>query len=147
LKRVPHIWVGGLSLKKRRGGLLESGFTLIELMIVIKIILILIGMAAPRYDKFVQGAKEAVLKYNLRTMREMIDHYTEDKQSAPQSVEDLHHAGYLREVPVDPVTRTREWSAKYDNVFLGPDQSGSGMVDVSSTSTATALDGTKYSDW
>jgi general secretion pathway protein G len=125
----------------------EAGFTLIELMIVITIILILIGMAAARYDKAVQRAKEAVLKHNLRTMREMIDHYTVDTQTAPQSIEDLHHAGYLREVPVDPIARTKEWTPKYETVFLGPDQAGTGIVDVNSESTGTALDGTKYSDW
>jgi general secretion pathway protein G len=116
-------------------------------MIVITIMLILIGMAAASYGKFVQRSKEAVLMYDLRTMREMIDHYTGDKEAAPQSVEDLHHAGYLREVPVDPMTRTKEWEQKYDSVILGPDQGGTGLVDVSSKSTGTALDGTKYSEW
>jgi len=147
LRLLLQIRTGNSSARKRCGVLLGAGFTLIELMIVITIILILIGMAAASYGKIVQRAKEAVLKYDLRTIREMIDHYTDDKQTAPQSVEDLSHAGYLREVPIDPVTRTKEWTPKYDSVFLGPDQPGTGMVDVSSKSTVTALDGTKYSDW
>ena len=127
--------------------MLEAGFTLIELMIVVTIVLILIGMAVANYAKIVRYTREAVLKYDLRTMREMIDHYTVDKETAPQSLEDLRSAGYLREVPVDPVTHSKEWAPKYDRVFLLPDQAGTGIVDVSSKSTATALDGTKYSDW
>jgi len=138
---------GGPLLRKRSGVLLDAGFTLIELMIVITIILILIGMAAANYGKFVVYAKEAVLKHDLRTMRETIDHYTVDKQTAPQSLEDLRTAGYLREVPVDPMTRSREWEQKYDSFVLVSDQASTGIVDVSSKSTATALDGTKYSDW
>jgi general secretion pathway protein G len=144
---LSQMQTGNSSLRKRRGKLLGAGFTLIELMIVITITLILIGMAAVRYDRAVQRAREAVLKHNLQTMREMIDHYMEDKQAAPQSVEDLYHAGYLREVPLDPMTRTKEWEQKYDSVFLGQDQGGAGLVDVTSKSTGTALDGTKYSEW
>ena len=134
-------------LRNHRGLLLEVGFTLIELMIVITIILILVGMAAANYSKFVQRAREAVLKHDLRTMREMIDHYTADKETPPRSVEDLCSAGYLREVPVDPITSTKEWSTRYGSVSLFPDRAAPGVVDVSSKSTGTALDGTKYSDW
>jgi general secretion pathway protein G len=144
---LSQIRAGNLSLRRRHGALLETGFTLIELMIVITIVLILIGMAVANYTKIVQYTKEAVLKYDLRTMREMIDHYTVDKETAPQSLEDLSQAGYLHEVPVDPVTHTKEWAPKYDSVPLFPDKASTGIVDVNSKSTATALDGTKYSDW
>jgi general secretion pathway protein G len=147
LRIVSKIRTGISSMRKRRGELLEAGFTLIELMIVITIMLILIGMAAANYGKFIQRANEAVLKHNLRTMREMIDHYTVDKQTAPQSLEGLSQAGYLRDVPVDPMTRRKEWAPKYDLVFVLPDQASVGIVDVSSKSTRTALDGTKYSEW
>jgi general secretion pathway protein G len=147
LKTLLQIRSGGPSLRKRRSRLLGAGFTLIELMIVVAIMLILISMAVVSYGKFIQRSKEAVLMYDLRTMREMIDHYTADKEAAPQSVEDLSHAGYLREVPVDPMTRTKEWAPKYDIVFLGREQANTGVVDVSSKSTGTALDGTKYSEW
>jgi len=144
---LSQIRAGNLSLRRRHGALLETGFTLIELMIVITIVLILIGMAVANYTKIVQYTKEAALKYDLRTMREMIDHYTVDKETAPQSLEDLSQAGYLHEVPVDPVTHTKEWAPKYDSVPLFPDKASTGIVDVNSKSTATALDGTKYSDW
>ncbi len=143
MRVLSQIRRGGPLSRKRSGVLLDAGFTLIELMIVITIILILIGMAAANYGKFVVYAKEAVLKHDLRTMRETIDHYTVDKQTATQSLEDC----YLREVPVDPMTRSREWEQKYDSFVLVSDQASTGIVDVSSKSTATALDGTKYSDW
>jgi general secretion pathway protein G len=147
LEILSQIRTGGPSPRKRRGRLLGAGFTLIELTLVITIMLILISMAAANYGKFVRRAEEAVLKHDLRTMREMIDHYTSDKEAAPQSVEDLCHAGYLREVPVDPMTRTKEWATKYHMVFLGREQPTAGVVDVSSKSTGTALDGTKYLEW
>jgi len=134
-------------LKSRSRRPLAAGFTLIGLMIGISIILILIGMAAGRYDRAVKRAKEAVLKHDLWTMRDLIDKYTLDKQAAPQSIEDLQQAGYLRAVPDDPMTRAKDWVPQYDNAVLSPDQSSSGMVNVYSKSVDTALDGTKYSDW
>src|SRR5258706_2188332 len=107
---------GGQSLRKRWGRLFESGFTLIELMIVITIILILIGIAVGRYDKSVQKANEAVLKNNLQTIRTSIDNYTLDKQAAPQSIDDLVQAGYLRSVPAGPLTRANCLVAPDDNL-------------------------------
>ena len=147
MKALSQTRVGRSSPRNGNGAQQEPGFTLIELMIVITIILILIGMAVANYGRFVQHSKEAVLMYNLRTMREMIDRYTSDKEAAPQSLEDLCHAGYLREVPMDPMTHAREWEQKYDTVFVVPNQGSTGLVDVSSKSTGTALDGTKYSEW
>ena len=147
MKKLAQIRTGQPLLGKRGSSLLGAGFTLIELMIVVTIVLILIGMAAANYARVVQHAREAVLKYDLRIMREMIDHYTVDKETAPQSLEDLRSAGYLHEVPVDPVAHTKEWAPKYDSVVLLPNQASTGIVDVSSKSTGTALDGTKYSDW
>jgi general secretion pathway protein G len=147
LKSLLQSQIVARTQKNRCRRVLAAGFTLIELMIVITIMLILIGMAAANYGKFIQRANEAVLKHNLRTMREMIDHYTVDKQSAPHSLEDLSQAGYLRDVPVDPITRRKEWTPRYDLVFALPDQASVGIVDVSSKSTGTALDGTKYSEW
>src|SRR5258708_32713415 len=141
---LSQIRVGKSLLRRRRSVLREAGFTLIELMIVVTIVLILIGMAVANYTKIVRYTREAVLKYDLRTMREMIDHYTVDKETAPQSLEDLRSAGYLREVPVDPMTRSREWEQKYDSFVLVSDQASTGIVDVSSKSTATARDGPKY---
>ena len=125
----------------------RRGFTLLEVMAVIAIVLILLGMAAVRYERSLLSAREATLKSDLRTMRDAIQQFTLDKQQAPGSLDDLVSAGYLREIPVDPVTRTREWHSDFDNVLLSPDQSGTGISDVHSTSGALSLDGSPYSSW
>jgi general secretion pathway protein G len=126
------------------------GFTLIELMIVITIIFILIGMAAARYDRSVQRAKEATLKSDLQVMRQAIDNYTLDKEAAPQSLDDLANpqAPYLREVPIDPITRAKDWHTDYGDLVLSPDQTNNGIVDVHSSSNLTSpTDGTAYNTW
>lgn len=142
----------GGSLSEPRRGMRSGtgGFTLIELMIVITIIFILIGIAAARYDRSVQRAKEATLKTDLTVMRQAIDNYTLDKEAAPQSLEDLVNpqAPYLREVPVDPMTRAKDWHLDYGDLVLSPDQTNNGIVDVHSSSPATSLiDGTPYNTW
>ena len=124
-----------------------SGFTLIELMIVITIILILLGIAAGNYTTSVHRAREAVLREDLQELRKAIDNYTLDKQAAPQSLDDLVQAKYLHSVPVDPMTRQADWVPAFDNVVLSPDQNSSGMTDVHSNSGAIALDGTAYNTW
>jgi general secretion pathway protein G len=143
-----QIRTGRASLRKRHNGLWGAGFTLIELMIVITIILILIGIAAVRYDRTVQKANEAVLKNNLQTIRTSIDNYTLDKQAAPQSLDDLVQAGYLRSVPTDPMTRAKDWVPQYDTVVLSPEQTSTGMVDVHSNSgRVSPFDNTPYNEW
>ena len=145
---LSQIRIGGLLLRKRSGVRLDAGFTLIELMIVVTIVLILIGIAAGRYDKSVQRANEAVLKHNLQTIRTSIDNYTLDKQAAPQSLEDLVQAGYLHAVPTDPITRAKDWVPQYDTVVLSPDQSSTGMVDVHSNSPRVSpFENTPYNEW
>jgi general secretion pathway protein G len=133
--------------RRRRLGASYAGFTLIELMIVISIIAILVGIAAMKYDKVIQHSKEAVLKTDLRTMRDAIDNFTLDKQAAPQSVDDLQQAGYLREVPVDPMTQAKDWVPQFDSVVLSPEQSSTGMTNVHSNSNKTSSDGTPYNEW
>src|SRR5713226_2999284 len=125
----------------------ENGFTLIELLIVVSIIVILIGIAAMKYDQVIMHANEAALRTNLRTMRDAIDHYTLDKQAAPQSVDDLKQGGYLREVPVDPMTHAKDWVPQFDSVVLSPDQTSTGMVDVHSNSgRVSPFDHTAYNE-
>jgi general secretion pathway protein G len=138
----------GVVRRKRTARPSNDGFTLLELMIVIAIILILLGLAAGRYDMTIQRSREAVLKHDLQVLREAIDNYTLDKQAAPQSLDDLRQAGYLREVPVDPMTQATDWDPVFDNVVLSPDQVITGMVDVHSHSALSSrFDGTAYNTW
>ena len=130
-----------------RGMRPSRGFTLIELMIVMMIISILIGMAAIIYDKTVKHARESVLKQDLQTMRQAIDNYTLDKQQAPQSLDDLVDAHYLREVPVDPVCNQKDWVVHIGDTVLSPDQTSTGVDDVHSGCDRPALDGTSYTAW
>ena len=123
------------------------GFTLIEMMIVLMIISILIGMAAVIYDRTVKHSREAVLKLDLQTMRQAIDNYTLDKQQAPQSLEDLVEAHYLREIPVDPVCNQKDWVTHVGDTVLSPDQTSTGVDDVHSGCEQNALDGTSYTTW
>jgi general secretion pathway protein G len=126
----------------------SGGFTMMELMVVIAIILVLIGMAAGRYEKSVVRAREAVLKQDLATMRNAIQQYTLDKAAGPQSLDDLVASGYLREVPTDPMTRARDWHTDFDNVLLSADQTAPGITDVHSTSDAVSpFENTPYSSW
>ena len=125
----------------------SRGFTLIELMIVVSIILILIGMAVGMYEKSIQKAREAVLKKDLQTMREAIDNFTLDKQQAPQSLQDLVDGHYLRTIPVDPITQQPDWTTHVSDQVISPDQTGTGIDDVHAGTDAIGSDGTPYSSW
>ena len=124
----------------------HAGFTLLELMIVISIIIILAIIVLPQYQKTVLQARESVLKDDLIQMRKLLDQYAADKGKLPQSLEDLSSSGYLREVPVDPITGQKDW-----NVILGPDpnsaEGGQGVTDVRSSSGDLSSEGTPYSEW
>jgi len=126
----------------------QSGFTMIELMIVIAIILILVGMAVPNYQRHLLSSREATLKQDLFSMRQCIDQYTLDKQKAPQSLHDLISAGYLRQMPKDPFTHSDStWTTTNEDTLMAVDQSAPGIVDVHSGSNATSSDGSAYSSW
>lgn len=126
----------------------SPGFTLLELMIVITIILILLALAAGNYQRSILRSKEAALKQNLFTMRQAIQQYTLDKLQAPQSLDELVSAGYLNHIPVDPITGQRDWRVDYDDAFLSPDQLAAGISDVHSNSDKISpFEGTPYSSW
>ena len=125
----------------------ERGFTLLELMIVISIIIILTGVAVGMYQRSLEHAREAVLKQDLQTMRTAIDNYTMDKLQAPQSLQDLVDAHYLHSVPKDPVCQTTDWVLHYGDTVISPDQTGTGVDDVHSGCELTSSEGTPYSTW
>ena len=132
----------------RNGRLTRRGFTFVELMVVVAIIVILITMAIPLYEKTITRSKESVLHNNLFTLRTVIDSYTYDKGKAPASLQALVDEGYLRAIPPDPITGS---SQTWKTIMEQPDQAVSqtdiGIFEVKSGSDKRALDGTNYSDW
>jgi general secretion pathway protein G len=119
-------------------------------MIVLTLILIIVSIATPMYDRAILRAREAVLRDNLYTMRNLIDQFTLDKQRPPQSLEELVEEGYLRGgVPEDPITRSRDtWRVDFEDVVVGANQALPGIVDVHSGSDEIASDGaTPYASW
>jgi general secretion pathway protein G len=125
-----------------------AGFTLLELMIVITIILILIGIAAGRYEKSTQRAKEAALKQDLFIMRNAIQQFTLDKEAGPTSLDDLVESKYLSAIPTDPMTRAKDWHTDSEQVLLDPQQTSPGITDVHSNSTMVSpFEGTPYNSW
>lgn len=130
----------------RRGA--RRGFTLLELMIVIAIISILASIGAMQYQKVVLRSREAVLHQDLFVMRDAIQKYTGDKEEAPQSLQDLVDKGYLGAIPVDPITRTQDWTTGTCDTVLDPDQVAGGICDVHSTSDQVSpFENTPYSEW
>jgi general secretion pathway protein G len=126
----------------------ESGFTLIELMIVMVVIGLLAAIAIPAYTTNIKHAREAVLKEDLHVMRQAIDSYTVDKQKAPQSLDDLVQSGYIKVMPIDPFThRSDTWMPVQSDTLSTLDQTASGIDDVHSGSQETAIDGTSYNSW
>ena len=126
----------------------QAGFTLIELMIVIFMILILVSIAAPMYTVSVTRARETVLRQDLYNLRMAIDQYTYDKMRAPQTLDDLVTAGYFREIPTDPMTNSRDtWVVDQEDILLSIDQTQPGIDNVHSGASGSGLDGTPYSSW
>jgi general secretion pathway protein G len=125
----------------------RRGFTFIEMMVVITIIVILITIAIPIYQKSIIRSREAVLHNNLQTLRQVIDNYTYDKEKAPQSLEDLVSDGYLKRVPLDPIANTDQWKLVMEDATQAVNQSEPGIFDIHSTSDKMSLDGTPYSSW
>jgi len=126
----------------------DEGFTLLELLFVMVIIGVLAAMAVPAYSHHLKAAKEAVLKQDLHTMREAIDSYTVDKQKAPQTLDDLVNAGYLKTLPVDPMTSRKDsWTGDRSDSYNSVDETQTGINDVHSGAQTASLDGSLYSTW
>jgi general secretion pathway protein G len=130
-----------------RRGSCAAGFSLLEMMIVITIILILAGIAAARYERSVLRAKEATLKQDLFVMRNAIQQYTLDKEAGPASLDDLVPK-YMSGIPVDPITRNKDWHTESEPVLLDPLQTTPGITDVhSSSDQISPFENTPYNVW
>jgi len=128
--------------------LLQRGFTLLEIMIVISIILILATIGAARYHNTVIRAREAVLAQDLKDMRKAIQDYTFDKECGPNSLDDLVSSGYLRQIPADPFTHSPDWVTSNSDLLSDPDQTCTGISDVNSSSNSISpFTNTPYSSW
>ena len=126
----------------------ERGFTLIELMIVISMILILVSISIPAYNQSILRAKESVLRQDLFQLRSLISQYTLDKQKAPQSLDDLVQAGYIKQIPTDPMTGSNStWTVDQEDTVMSVDQQDPGISDVHSGAAQYSSDGTAYSTW
>lgn len=126
-----------------RNGLRGRGFTLIELLVVMAVLAVLLSLAGPRYVEHIDRSREAVLRHNLRGLREAIDKFYTDRNRYPKDLQELVAERYLRQLPLDPVTdRADTW------VVMGPSgQAGTSVAEVRSGSTAMAKDGTRYGTW
>jgi len=128
------------------GKLRNAGFTLLELMIVISIIIILAAITLPQYQKTITHTRETVLRDDLRKMRSLIDQFAADKGRLPQSLDEIATEGYMREVPTDPFTGQKDW-----NITTGEDPNSldgqSGVTDVHSASAEVSTEGTPYNEW
>ncbi len=132
--------------RRTRSG--KAGFTIIELMVVMAIVLVILSVAVPLYNKSVIRARETVLHQNLATMRAVIDEYTYDKQKAPQNLEDIVREGYLRQVPMDPMAgNNTSWKIIMEEAAASVSQAEPGIFDLRSSSEKISLEGTKYSEW
>lgn len=134
-----HIHASGGSTK---------GFTLIELMVVMTIIVILATVGIGHYERTIVRAREAALKSDLKDMRRAIQDYTQDKEAAPNSLDDLVSEHYIDRVPPDPVTGSPDWVTENCDLLLSPDQSSTGICDVHSGSDKVSpFESTPYSSW
>jgi general secretion pathway protein G len=125
----------------------RRGYTLIELIIVMAIISILMAIAIPQYQKSLRRTKETMLHSHLQTLRTVIDEFTFDKKKAPQMLQDLVTEGYLRAVPIDPITGNDQWRTVQEDSLTAVDQTEPGIFDVRSLSDQISLEGTPYSEW
>jgi general secretion pathway protein G len=120
---------------------------MLELIVVISLMMILMAIAVPLYRQHVIQAREAVLRSNLETLNKVIQEYTIDKRQAPQSLDDLKTAGYLHEIPKDPMTGAEDWDVEQEDPMTAADPQQPGITRVHSHSSGLAISGEAYSSW
>jgi general secretion pathway protein G len=134
--------------RRHQSGDLDPGFTMIELLVVISLIVILATMGMGMYKSSVIHSREAVLHEDLFRMRDAIDQYYADKGQYPAALDALVSEGYMRKIPVDPITNSADsWTTIPSEPDPNNPTAAPGIYDVKSGSDGTALDGSKYSDW
>ena len=135
-----------LARKLAACGTKQNGFTLLELVIVMTIIVILAAMSVVAYQRLQLKARETILKTSLKEMRKMIDQYQADKEHLPGTLDDLVSAGYMHDVPIDPMTGDKDWSPEMGEDTVAR-EGGQGMVDVHSNAPGADSEGTAYKDY
>jgi general secretion pathway protein G len=131
-----------------RRGVAQRGFTLLELMVVMAIIVILMTIATAKFEQMIVRAREATLRSDLKVLRQSVQDYTRDKECGPSSLDELVSNNYLRTVPKDPMTGAADWVTKSDDIALSPEQSCYGISDVNSASDRVSpFESTPYSSW
>ena len=130
--------------RQKRGR--SSGFTLLELIVVVTIMGVLVSIALPNYRNSVLQAKEAVLRENLYRLRDLIDQYQSDKGRYPETLESLVRDGYLRKVPPDPMS-PEPWVEIPPETDSSSSEALTGVYDVKSSSSQVGMNGVAYSEW
>jgi len=130
-----------------RARLRIRGFTMLELMVILCVLGILLAVVIPIYNQSIQRARERALRADIDNLDTLIEKYTLDKQKAPQSLDDLKSAGYLPQLPKDPMTGDTNWEVVTEDVMISVDQQETGITAVHSTSTQVGSNGEPYSSW
>jgi general secretion pathway protein G len=145
--RIPAI-IPPAGWRKTTAGNCREGFSLLEMMMVVTVILIVASISAPIYMTALVRAREAVLRDDLFTLRSLIDRFTLDNGRAPARLQEIVEKGYLGRIPTDPFTGSNEtWQEEKEDAPLSPKQTALGIEDVHSGSEQVSLEGTPYSSW
>jgi general secretion pathway protein G len=125
-----------------------QGFTLLELVIVMTILVVLASIGVVSYQQLRLKARETLLRQDLKSMREILDKYAADKEELPQTLDDVVSAGYMHDVPIDPMTGQADWTVVMGEDSLARDSSAKqGIIDVHSKADGVATDGKAYSEY